>query len=199
MYLWLIYFQHRLCLVLSLTKILQWMETEWRAGWTKGFSSTGACVCVCVQSCLILCDPMKCSPPGSCPWDFPCKNTGVGCHFLLQRIIPTQGSNPRLLRLLHWQADSLPLGCLRSPVQVPRNKWFASFADLSFLGRGCGGGSGGVWWGWGGTGKGTRQGDFLGGWSLWGLNLLKGLGSPSPALTCSTFACTDHAFLGGVC
>ena len=44
-----------------------------------------------------------------CPWDSPGKNTGVGCHFLLQRIFPTQGSNPCLLRLLHWQAGSLPL------------------------------------------------------------------------------------------
>ena len=43
-----------------------------------------------------------------CPWDFPGKDTGVGCHSLLQRIFLTQGSNPRLLRLLHWQADSLP-------------------------------------------------------------------------------------------
>ena len=29
-----------------------------------------------------------------CPWDFPGKNTGVGCHFLLEGIFPTQGSNP---------------------------------------------------------------------------------------------------------
>ena len=36
------------------------------------------------------------------------KNTGVGCHFLLQGIFPTQGSNLHLLGLLHWQADSLP-------------------------------------------------------------------------------------------
>ena len=49
-----------------------------------------------------------------CPWDFPGKNTGVGCHFLLQRIFPTQGSNPCLLRLLHWQVDSLPLVPLES-------------------------------------------------------------------------------------
>ena len=28
-----------------------------------------------------------------CPWDFLGKNTGVGCHFLLQRVFPTQGSN----------------------------------------------------------------------------------------------------------
>ena len=44
-----------------------------------------------------------------CPWDFPGKNTGVGCHFLLQGIFPTQGSNLCLLCLLHWQVDSLPL------------------------------------------------------------------------------------------
>ena len=33
-----------------------------------------------------------------CPWDSPGKNTGVGCHFLLQGIFPTQESNPGLLR-----------------------------------------------------------------------------------------------------
>ena len=44
-----------------------------------------------------------------CLWNFPGKNTGMGCHFLLQGIFPTQGSNPHLLHLLHWQADSLPL------------------------------------------------------------------------------------------
>ena len=38
-----------------------------------------------LQSCLTLCDPIDGSPPGSpCPWDSPGKNTGVGCHFLLQ-------------------------------------------------------------------------------------------------------------------
>ena len=31
------------------------------------------------------------------PWDFPGMNTGVGCHFLLQKIFLTQGSNPGLL------------------------------------------------------------------------------------------------------
>ena len=36
-----------------------------------------------------------------CPWNSPGKNTGAGCHFLLQGIFPTQGSNPPLLRLLH--------------------------------------------------------------------------------------------------
>ena len=37
------------------------------------------------------------------------KNTGVDCHFFLQGIFPTQGLNPHLLCLLHWQASSLPL------------------------------------------------------------------------------------------
>ena len=49
----------------------------------------GVCMCVCVcmcmcvwaQSCLTLYDPMDCSPPRLfCPWDFPDKNTGAGCH-----------------------------------------------------------------------------------------------------------------------
>ena len=47
------------------------------------------------QSCLILCDPMDCSPPGSSVHvDFPGKNTGVGCHAFLQGIFPIQGSDP---------------------------------------------------------------------------------------------------------
>ena len=54
-------------------------------------------------------DPMDCSPPGSCiHGDSPGKNTGAGCHALLQGIFLTQGSNPSLLRLLHWQAGSFP-------------------------------------------------------------------------------------------
>ena len=51
-----------------------------------------------------------------CPWDSPGKNTGVGSHFLLQGILPTQRSNPHLLHLQHWQADSLPLSHLKSPL-----------------------------------------------------------------------------------
>ena len=35
------------------------------------------------------------------PWDFQGKNTGVGCHFLLQGIFPSQGLNLWLLGLLH--------------------------------------------------------------------------------------------------
>ena len=46
-----------------------------------------------------------------CPWDFPGKNTKVGCHFLLQGIFLIQGSN---VCLLHWEVDSLALSHLGS-------------------------------------------------------------------------------------
>jgi len=44
---------------------------------------------------------------GILPW--------VGGHALLQGVFPTQGSNPCLLHLLHWQAGSLPLAPPRKP------------------------------------------------------------------------------------
>ena len=56
--------------------------------------------CVYVKSlqfCPALCDSMDCSPTLLYPWGSPGKNTRVCCHFLLQGIFPTQGSNPRLM------------------------------------------------------------------------------------------------------
>ena len=53
-----------------------------------------------------------------CPWDFPGKNTRVGCHSLLQGIFLTQGSNPHR-RCLHWQASSSALSHLGSPAKLP--------------------------------------------------------------------------------
>ena len=50
--------------------------------------------CCCAQSLSHnqLCDPMNCSPPGSSIREiFPSKNTGVGCHFLLQGVFPNPG------------------------------------------------------------------------------------------------------------
>ena len=52
-------------------------------------------LCLVAQLNLTLGDPVDCSPPGSSVHgDYPGKNTGVGCHALLQGIFPTQGSNP---------------------------------------------------------------------------------------------------------
>ena len=54
------------------------------------------------QLCPSLCDPMDCSLPGSSIHeDSPGKNTGVGCHALLQGIFPTQGLNPGLRHCRH--------------------------------------------------------------------------------------------------
>ena len=50
-----------------------------------------------------------------CSWDSPGKNTGVGCHALLQKIFPTHGSSLRLLCLLHWPMCSLPLAPPEKP------------------------------------------------------------------------------------
>ena len=51
-----------------------------------------------LQLCPTLCDPMYLQPSRIlCPWDSPGKNTGVGCHALLQGIFPTQGLNPCLM------------------------------------------------------------------------------------------------------
>ena len=68
-------------------------------------------VCLCAVLCLLaqssptLCDPIDCSPPGSSVHgDSPGKNTGVGCHALLQGLFPTQELNRGLLhyrQILH--------------------------------------------------------------------------------------------------
>ena len=58
-----------------------------------------------------------------CPWNFLGKNTGVGCHFHLQRIFPTQGSNPglqycrqTLYHLSHQGSPLTPEGGSNMPV-----------------------------------------------------------------------------------
>ena len=62
-------------------------------------------VCLVTQSCPSLCDPTDYSPPdSSVHGDSPSKNTGVGCHTLLQGIFPTQESNqglPYYRQILH--------------------------------------------------------------------------------------------------
>ena len=53
--------------------------------------------CSVAKSCLTLCDPMECSPPGPLSTGFPRQEYGVGCHSLLQGVFPIQASNPGLL------------------------------------------------------------------------------------------------------
>ena len=56
------------------------------------------CSSLVTKSCLTLTQLHGLHPTRLlCPWDFPGKNTGVGYHFLLQRVFLTQGWNPHLL------------------------------------------------------------------------------------------------------
>ena len=76
------------------------------------------CVCAVLSRSVMLtfCNPMNYSPPGSsCPWDFLGKNTGVGCHALLQGDLPNPGIEPASLALL---VDSLPLSHQGSPKAI---------------------------------------------------------------------------------
>ena len=59
-----------------------------------------------------------------CPWDSPGKNTGVGCHFLLQGIFPTQGSN---LDLLHCRQILYPLSQI---IILPKAIYIFSVLDI---------------------------------------------------------------------
>ena len=90
-------------------------------------------LCLVVQSCPTLCDPIDCSPPGySVQGHSPGKNTRVGCHALLQGIFPTQGSNPglphcrQILYHLSHQASPRILEWVFYPfsrrISQPRNK-----------------------------------------------------------------------------
>ena len=81
---------------------------------------------------------MDCSPPGfSVHGDSSSKNTGVGCHALLQGIFLTQGSNPRLL---HCRWILYHLGHQGSPVKraacslahiVAETCWYSPGADVT--------------------------------------------------------------------
>ena len=74
-------------------------------------------MCSVAQSRTALCNPMDFSSPhSSVHGDSPGTDNGVGCRFLFQGLFPTLGWNPHLLCLLYWQADSLSLRHLGSPV-----------------------------------------------------------------------------------
>ena len=80
------------------------------------------CLCVCVFCHSVVSDSLRSHGLRPtrllCPQDPLGKNTGVGCCALLQGS-NLEGSNPHLLRILHWQTGSLPLAPPGKPV-----KWF---------------------------------------------------------------------------
>ena len=65
--------------------------------------------CLVTQLCLILCNPINYSPPASSVHGIFLARILGWVAMPSSRVFPTQGLNPGLLCLLHWQADSLPL------------------------------------------------------------------------------------------
>ena len=93
-----------------------WITTNWKILQELLIPDHLTCLlrnlCLLMQSCPTLCNPMGCSPPGSSAHgDSPSKNTRVSCQALLQGIIPTQGSNLGLLhcRQIHMQVKKQQL------------------------------------------------------------------------------------------
>ena len=86
--------------------------------------------CDWLLNCVwLVCDPMDYSSPGYCVrGDSPGKNTGVGCHALLQGIFPTQGLNPGFLHC-RWILYSLshqgrPCRYISCMIYVEGKMWF---------------------------------------------------------------------------
>ena len=61
-------------------------DTIERLNWNEDYINrlVAAAAAKSLQSCATLCDPIDRPTRLPCPWDSPGKNTGVGCHFLLQ-------------------------------------------------------------------------------------------------------------------
>ena len=99
---------------LGIRVILDLLQSFGRC-WVYRLADILSCTWMCVR---VLSRVWLFSIPGTTrllsPWNFPGKNTGMGCHFLLQGIFQTQTSNLCLLCLLRWWVYSLPLHHLRS-------------------------------------------------------------------------------------
>ena len=87
-----------------------------------------------LQSCPTLCYPIDGGPQGSpCPWDSPGKNTGVGCHFLLQCMkVKSESEVPQSCLTLSDPMDcSLPGPSIRGIFQARVLEWGAiAFSDF---------------------------------------------------------------------
>ena len=106
--LWVFFFMHvipKLCFIF----IFIW---DWNCSYSYRKESK------VTQSCLTLCNTQRLQPTRIlCLWDFPGKNTGVGCHFFLYGIFPTQGLNPGLPHcgqtLYHLSHQGIPASTFR--------------------------------------------------------------------------------------
>ena len=103
----------------------------------KAIAAAAAVAAKSLQLCPTLCDPIDGSPPGSPrPWDSPGKNTGVGCHFLLQCIkVKSESEVTQLCPILSDPMDcSLPGSSVHGIFQARVLEWSAIiFSDVMLL------------------------------------------------------------------
>ena len=100
-----------------------------------GLSNVTVAAAKSCQLCPTLCDPIDGSPPGSRPWDSLGKNTGVGCHFLLQCIkVKSESEVTQLCPTLCDPMDySLPGSSIHGISQARVLEWVAiAFSSKSF-------------------------------------------------------------------
>ena len=121
---------------------LRWFLLLWSTGSSHaGFSSCSVRVCSVAKSYLTLCDPYELySAILLCPQGFPGEHTGVGCHFLLQGIFLSQGSNLHLLSPglsggLTTEQPAKPGSCVLTScgtwVQLPHGMWSPGMEPVS--------------------------------------------------------------------
>ena len=92
-----------------------------------GLSNVTVAAAKSCQLCPTLCDPIDGSPPGSRTWDSLGKNTGVGCHFLLQCIkVKSESEVTQLCPTLCDPMDySLPGSSIHGISQARVLEWVA--------------------------------------------------------------------------
>ena len=127
-----------LCQVLDFKKFLEtflevytW-ETLSSSWWGEGGGVLLWLLLSRFSLCPTLCDPIDGSPPGR-PWDSPGKNTGVGCHVLLQCMKVRSEVAQSGLTLCDLMDCSLPGSSVHGIFQAKVLEWGA----IAFFGEFC--------------------------------------------------------------
>ena len=121
------------------------LHQEGKAGWITRASHQWRICCCAMFNFSVMSNslrPVDCSTPSSSVHGIsPGKNTGVGCHALLQGIFPTQGSNPGLLHcrrilyhLSHWGSPRI-LGWVTYPFSRGTS-WPKNWTGISYIAGG---------------------------------------------------------------